>query len=46
MEPNLMLKNGFILFIRHVTAVITVETRSLVTGSYKIKNSCWFEELH
>jgi len=49
MEPNLTvvaLKNAFILFLRHVTAVITVETRLPVTENYKIKDSCYFEELH
>jgi len=43
MEPNLTvltLGNTLILCLRHVTAVITVKTLSLVTRKYKIPNRC------
>jgi len=45
MEQNLTvlsLRNTFIIFLRHVTAVRTVKTRLPMTWNYKITNSCLF----
>jgi len=42
MEPNLTVvasKNAFVLFVRHVTAVITAETRLPVAWNYKVRNT-------
>jgi len=43
MELNLTvgtLRNTLILFLSHVTAVITVKSHLQVTWKYKIRNSC------
>jgi len=43
MEPNLSvltIKNTFILYIRHVIAVITVKKHAPVMSKYKMPNRC------
>jgi len=45
MEPNLTLgtlRNTFILFLRYVTAVITVKIHSPMTWKYKMSKDVFF----